>query len=390
MNDLPIEFPGVASDWADLTEGTLETRLQAVHQENARIEAHWDEPDEPEWSILLAHRLTGSGSILDQHLHSQPQKKLATLEQFALNLVRWFRQTSQLELLDDASQLRHLVMAQQVALLYSKLVGKGLHRTEGNLLQVLFASGHSTAIQLGVDFLLKQPPKSWTDVSLSLTPLMQSKNWPIEVVFPRLVQSDNPSVLSPALDVANHAFRTRKLERHPAASEFDRLLVLLGGLANQLELLEENPRRFGDSVSAIQKILFDSVSLSVSLCDTLGLIGDPKAVGKLNQALRLSHRRIQTEAAYALAKLGDKHGEQRIVELASDFACRQRAVAYSEELGIENKIDERWTTAAAQAESRLANWLAQNEQMGVAPARMEMHTLLARLRSAPRVLFVSI
>ncbi len=117
-------------------------------------------------------------------------------------------------------------------------------------------------------------------------------------------------------------------------------------------------------MAKIQRILFDSVSLAVSLCDTLGLIGNPEAIGKLNQALRLSHRRIQTEAAFALAKLGDKQGKQKVLELASDFTCRQRAVAYAEELGIENELDERWTTNMALAVSRLANWLAQNEQMG--------------------------
>ena len=146
----------------------------------------------------------------------------------------------------------------------------------------------------------------------------------------------------------------------------------MGGLVNQLGMLEENPAQFGSSVAAIQKILFDSVSLCVSLCDTFGLIGNQDAIGKLTQASKLSHRRIRTEAAFALAKLGDKKGQEQLIELAADFSSRQRAVAYAEELGIDERIDERWTTAAALAESRLANWLAQNEQMGISPSRMEL------------------
>jgi len=240
------------------------------------------------------------------------------------------------------------------------------------LLQVLFASGHSTAIHLGVDLLLTKPPGDWADVSLSLAPLMQSKTWQVEDVFPKLLQSTSPAVLSPALDVANYVVRSRSLAEHPASGDLSTLIRMMGGLVNQLGMLEENPVQFGSSVAAIQKILFDSVSLCVSLCDTFGLIGNQDAVGKLTQASKLSHRRIRTEAAFALAKLGDKKGQEQLIELAADFSSRQRAVAYAEELGIEERIDERWTTAAALAESRLANWLAQNEQMGISPSRMEL------------------
>jgi hypothetical protein len=371
MAELPIDFPEAAQAWADMTESALVTRLEEPASKQAKVAAHWDEPDSPMWSILLANWLNAPGSPVSDRTAFQA-KKLATLEQFLFHLIRWFRQAIQSDPTDPDSHLYKLVLVQQVALLYSKIHGMGLQRTEGNLLQVLFSSGHSTAIRLGVDFLLSKPPMNWADVSLSLAPLVQSKTWNVEDVFPRLLQSTDPSVLSPALDVSNHYFRSRKPAIHPAESEFESLLKILGGLVNQLGMLEENPTQFGDSVSSIQKILFDSVSLSVSLCDTLGQLGKKEAIGKLNQALKLTHRRIQTEAAFALAKLGDKNGEQRLLELASDFACRQRAVAYLEELGIEDRVDEKWTTAAALAESQLASWLAQNEQMGIVPARMEL------------------
>ena len=370
MADLPFDFSNAAYSWAEMIQATLETRLEESSSESkeSKVLANWDDPDDPMWSILLANWLCNS----EVHRKVDGKRKRATLEQFLINLVRWFRQASQIASDQTEVQLKRLVLVQQVAILYSKLHGLGLQRCEGSLLQVLFASGHSTAIQLGVDFLLTKPPVHWAEVSLALTPLVQSKHWDLKDVFPELLKSTDPSVLSPALDVANHYFRSRRPDRHPAVDEFSTLLKLLGGLVNQLEMLEENPTRFGDSVEAIQKILFDSVSLAVSLCDTFGLIGNKEAIGKLNRALSLSHRRIQSEAAFALAKLGDQHGEQRIVDLASDFACRQRVIAYAEEIGIEDRIDEKWTTAAALAESRLAIWLSQKEQMGIAPARMEL------------------
>jgi hypothetical protein len=73
------------------------------------------------------------------------------------------------------------------------------------LLQVLFSSGHTTAIQIGVDMLLVRPPVDWEDVSVALSPLMQSTDWKLEDVFPKLLNCTDPSVLAPALDVANHA-----------------------------------------------------------------------------------------------------------------------------------------------------------------------------------------
>ena len=371
MAELPFEFPNAAYSWAEMTKAALATRLDESSLENSKVIAHWDDPEDPIWSVLIASWLCDPDTSFLEEI-SVGSRKLACLEQFLFNLIRWFRQGVQTSSTQTESQLQRLVLVQQVAILYDKLHGLGLQRCEGSLLQVLFASGHSTAIKLGVDFLLSKPPMNWADISLALTPLVQSKSWELGDVFPKLLGSTNPSVLAPALDVANHFFRSRRPSSHPASGEFASLIKLMGGLVNQLGLLEENPLLFGDSVSGIQKILFDSVSLAVSLCDTFGLIGNKEAIGKLNQALKLSHRRIQTEAAFALARLGDKNGEQRIIDLASDFACRQRVIAYSEELGIEDRIDEQWTTAAALAESRLANWLSQNEQMGLAPARMEL------------------
>lgn len=372
MEAIPFDLPDSAYAWSNLVEAILESGLEEGGSIGRDMIDQWEEPEEPIWSVLVASELCESAETLQEQVRGSAKNRVR-LEQFLACLTRTFRQAiAAKNSHSDLEQLQRLVLIEHVARLYTKLHGWGLQRCEGSLLQVLFASGHSTAIKLGVDLLLVSAPVDWADVSLSLAPLMQSKTWRVEDVFPALLQSTLPSVLSPALDVANYAVRSRALMEHPAKAELPSLIRLMGGLVNQLGLLEENPAHFGGTVQEIQKILFDSISLCVSLCDTFALAGDQAAIGKLNQASKLSHRRIRTEAAYALAKLGDKNGEQQLIDLASDFSSRQRAIAYAEELAIEDRIDDQWTTAAALAESRLANWLAQNEQMGLSPARMEL------------------
>jgi|GEM_PF-407010 len=372
MDTIPFDLPDAAYAWADLSEAILEAGFDESTATGRNLIDQWEEPDEPIWSILSANWLCENAASVREQIDGVTRNR-SRLEQFLTCLVRNFRQAIAVKkTYSDLEQLQRLVLVQHVAELYNAVHGWGLHRCEGSLLQVLFASGHSTAIHLGVDLLLTKPPGDWADVSLSLAPLMQSKTWQVEDVFPKLLQSTSPAVLSPALDVANYVVRSRSLAEHPASGDLSTLIRMMGGLVNQLGMLEENPAQFGSSVAAIQKILFNSVSLCVSLCDTFGLIGNQDAIGKLTQASKLSHRRIRTEAAFALAKLGDKKGQELLIELAADFSSRQRAVAYAEELGIEDRIDERWTTAAALAESRLANWLAQNEQMGISPSRMEL------------------
>ena len=372
MSELPFELPDSAYQWANLVESTFGAVLDDPTETSLIRRETWEEPDDPIWSVLVVSELIDSADSIRSLISKNPKKR-AFVERFLGALIRNFRQAMAVDPgQDDLEHLKRLVLLQHVAQLYASYQGQGLNRCEGTLLQVLFSSGHTTAIKIGVDMLLTRPPLNWEDVSVALSPLMQSNLWKLEDVFPSLLQCSDPSVLAPSLDVANHAFRKRSLTEHPAKSDFARLLALMGGLVQQLGVLEENPMKFGSSVDVIQKILFDSISLCVSLSHTFGLLGNPDAIGKLNQASQLSHRRIRTEAAFALAKLGDKKGEQQLLDLAADISSRQRVIVYAEELGIEDRIDEKWTTTAAIAESQLANWLAQNEQMGMVPARMEL------------------
>ncbi len=62
-----------------------------------------------------------------------------------------------------------------------------------------------------------------------------------------------------------------------------------------------------------------------ALCDTLALMDCQPAIGKLHQALSLRHRRVQTEAAYALARLDQEIGRQTLIGLAAEPVARLRS-----------------------------------------------------------------
>jgi hypothetical protein len=114
------------------------------------------------------------------------------------------------------------------------------------------------------------------------------------------------------------------------------------------------------------------VALAVALCDALALIGDKTAIGKLNQALALRHRRLRTEAAAALSRLGDEDGAGELVKLAEEPVARLRVLAYAQELGLADRIDSRWQSPAARAEAQLAVWLAEPTQFGIPPQKLEL------------------
>ena len=241
------------------------------------------------------------------------------------------------------------------------------------LLHLLAISRSRDALQVLVEILNESPPTDWMDAAQLLSPLMQHDDWPIDAVFPAVLQSlSEPALAASLLDLANYLVRQGKVDRHPAANMLDALCELLGQVSSRLAFFEENPRAFGDDVPTVQKRLGEAVALAVSLCDTLALIGDPSAIGKLNQTVTLRHRRVQCEAAGALAKLGDDEGEKRLIELAADPAARLRAIAYADELGVGNEIDEKYRTADATAEAEMALWLSQPHQMGVPPTHVEV------------------
>ncbi len=265
-----------------------------------------------------------------------------------------------------------LIAPDTIARVYDQLSEVDL-QAAAHALQMLATQADEESIGALAALLVDSPPDDWQAVGLALSPLWNARADLLELFFDRLDDGFvQPATLATLLDLANYSVRTGRLREHPWCERYSELTSLLGKVTQRLGKLEEDPSQFGDRVEAVQRVLGDSVSLTVSLCDALGLIGNREADVSLNRALELSHRRIQTEAAGALARMGDETGRQRLIDLASDRVARLRAVAYAEELGFAEQIDETLRYPQALAEAELAAWLAGADQFGFPPSEMEL------------------
>ena len=241
------------------------------------------------------------------------------------------------------------------------------------LLHLLAMIRSGESLGLLSEILVNHPPKQWMHGALVISPLMQRNDWPVDAFYPDALQClIHPSLASPLLDLANYLTRTQRVDQHPATDQIQALNHLLGEVSRRLGAFEENPRAFGTDVDTVQNTLGEAVALAVSLCDAVGLIGDESSIGKLNQTVDLRHRRVQCEAAGALAKFGDDVGQKRLIELSADPAARLRAIEYADELGFGDAIEEEYRTDNATAEAELALWLSQPQQMGVPPTDIEV------------------
>ncbi len=241
------------------------------------------------------------------------------------------------------------------------------------LLHLLAMIQSEDALAVLLDRLEQSPPGKWIEAAQAISPLMQNPRWKVGSVFPRLLQClQYPSLAAPTLDLANFLAREHNISPHPAADNISMLNRLLGEVSARLGNFEENPRAFGDDVETVQSTLGEAVSLAVSLCDAVGLIGDESSIGKLNQTVDLKHRRVQCEAAGALARLGDELGKKRILELTIDPAARLRAIAYADELGFGDLVDPELRSETSTAEAEMSLWLTQPQQMGVPPTSIEV------------------
>ncbi len=241
------------------------------------------------------------------------------------------------------------------------------------LLHALAIARGPEHLQALAELLVEDAPQNWIQVGLVLSPLFQHAGWDVDSMFPRVLDAiQNLAVAGGILDLANHLFRSGQTKRHRCVDRSDDLIPLLGALVAQLEQVEKNPKAFGDTPEQVNQVLSEAIALIVSVCDALALIGVDRAIPQLKLAMELSHRRIQTEAAGALARLEQEEGIDRLIELAAEPSARLRVLAYAEELGLEEKIDDQYQTAASRAESELALWLAQPGQMAVPPSRIEL------------------
>jgi HEAT repeat protein len=241
------------------------------------------------------------------------------------------------------------------------------------LLQILAQIGDEQSLAELAELLVQSPPGDTAHVAQISSPLVQpARRHLLPALFPRLLDGlANLSTAAAILDLANYVTRLGLMRQHPATDRQKRLAEMLGDLAHRLVRIQEQPELAG--AQNIGHLIAECVSLAVSLCDALALIGSPEHTGKLFRALDLPHRRIRTEAAFALTRLGEEAGEKALLELAAEPVARLRVLSYAEELGILEKVDSQYRTEEAQAEAALVLWLAEPTQLGMPPTSCELY-----------------
>ena len=241
------------------------------------------------------------------------------------------------------------------------------------LLALLAGSGQPETLAAFAELVVADPPSRPQDAALAFVPLFREQRLAAAGLFPRLLDAlEHPSTAAVVLDLANFLTRQRLAAPHPAAARVERLVALLGGLTSRLARLEEHPEEFAKSPAELHSLVAESVDLVVGLCHALAMIGDTRATPKLRQTLELSHRRLRTEAAFALASLKDDRGVEALAEMASEPIARARALAYLEELGMLSRAREADRSPVARAEGELVAWLASPVGFGLPPQNLEL------------------
>jgi hypothetical protein len=243
-----------------------------------------------------------------------------------------------------------------------------------HLLHLLAFSHQSEAVQVWSDLLCDDPPEYRPGIALAFEPLMQPGYAPEGQVLTKLLHHATayPQIAPAVFDLFNYFYRSERLENHPAAVRCEELTGLLGGLASQMANVESGNFPEGLQPNQVNQLVSDSVAMIVSLCDLFALLNYQPAIERLHQVLALKHRRVQTEAASALARLGDERGRETLIGLANQPVARLRVLAYAEELGIAKDISLELQGEIALAESHLAVWLSEPKQMGLAPSDLEL------------------
>ncbi len=241
------------------------------------------------------------------------------------------------------------------------------------LLRLLAAAASHESLAAFVELLVADPPTDAQGATMAFVPLFQRPDWPVDAVFPTLLSAlEHTTVAAVILDLANYVTRQKRVAEHPGKPRVAELAALLGQVVALLGSIEERPQNFARTAQELTAKVTEALSLVVTLCDALGLIGDPSVAGKLYQARELRHRRIRVEAGAALARLGDKTGVESLVELAAEPVVRSRVLAYLEELDAIAQVKPEHCTPAAQAVGLLAAWLAQPIRYGVGPIAIEV------------------
>jgi len=240
------------------------------------------------------------------------------------------------------------------------------------LLLLLVHSGRDDDLKRLAVALVHTPPADPRSVGLIVGILMQREHYDPACLFPTLLDGlKHPQVAAPVLDLANFLTRKGLASPHPAAERREMLADLLRDITQNLLQLESDPG--GERTNEeLQTLVVESISIVVAVCDALAQIGDRKDIGRIRQVLQLRHRRLQTEAAAALARFGEEEGQDALIELVKEPVTRLRVLAYADELGLSDRIEDQFATDEARAEAELALWLAQPENIGFPPSSIEL------------------
>ena len=259
-----------------------------------------------------------------------------------------------------------------VAQLYHRLPPD--QELRNHILHLLALTHEQEPLEVWSNLLADDPPEHRPGIGLAFAPLMQPGFAPSADVLTKLLHHStaHPQIAPAVFDLFNFYFRGGQMEHHPASSRCEELASLLGQLTKQMEKIERGEFPEGITPAKVNRLVSDSVAMIISLCDLFALLDYQSAVAPLQQALHLKHRRIQTEAASALARLKDDEGREALIRLAEEPVARLRVLAYAEELGLTKEISLELQGDLAIAESHLAIWLSEPKQMGLAPSKLEL------------------
>ena len=243
-----------------------------------------------------------------------------------------------------------------------------------HLLRWIASNQSDRRLQHWVQLLTDQAPEHRASIALAFAPLMDAAIEPPQWLLEQLIDgaTEYSQLASAVYDLCNFYFRHDVVEDHPVVDRLDKLNELMGQLFEKLQKIEFGQVHPQIDTAVLNRQVSDSVALIVSLCDTFALTQYDHAADHIAQAMSLRHRRVQTEAAAALAQLGYPEGRKALIALAQDPVSRLRVLAYADELEITDQISLELQGEIAIAESKLAVWLAEPDQMGLAPSRIEL------------------
>jgi hypothetical protein len=346
-----------------LTSLEVQTLLTAIHAP-AEDSAMEFAPPNLQWlseatDEEVDHLLSGLLQHPDSVAHGREKLLCVALHQLSMRLRN-----------QDQPHLAPQTLS-MIAALYRHLDQE--NRARCYLLQMLSVTAQPASLALFVKLVAEDPPLDREAVGLAFGPLFQRRDYPMEALFPDLLAAiSQPSVAAPVMDLCNYVTREKLVSVHPATDRRQQFIALLGSLVQRLTGLEERGEVRDESLEDVAQLVDDSVALAIALCDALAQIGDEAAVGKLYQAMDLRHRRLRTEAAAALARLGEDAGRDALLKLSAEPVCRLRVLAYADELEFLDQVPQEFQTAAARGEAELALWLAQPTQFGIPPTSIEL------------------